>query len=130
RLADIILLRAECRARLGNDVGAIADINTIRGRANSPLYNSTEYDGDVRYAVFKEREKELLMEGHRYYDVIRNGYARTELQGRFRTASDQDFKDGAFFLIISPNTNPLGQMPSEFSNNPKMRQNKYWQKYL
>ncbi len=125
RLADIVLLRAECRARLGNDAGAIADINTIRTRATSPLYNSAEYNGNVRYAVFKEREKELLMEGHRYYDVIRNGYARTELAGGFRTATDQDFKDGAFFLIIT-----ISSFPGDFANNPLMRQNVYWSKYM
>lgn len=126
RLADIILLRAEARTRMGNNAGAIADINTIRTRANSPLYDRSEYNNrDVRYAVFKEREKELLMEGHRYYDVIRNGYARTELQGGFRTASDQDFKDGAFFLIISPSS-----FPSDFANNPLMRQNIYWSRFM
>lgn len=37
RLADIILLRAECRARLGGEyvAGAIEDLNTIRRRANA-----------------------------------------------------------------------------------------------
>jgi hypothetical protein len=121
RLADLILLRAECRARLGNNNGAIEDINTIRTRANADLYDISEYNGDVRYAVFKEREKELVMEGYRYYDIIRNGYVRTELAGNFRTATDQDFKDGMFFMGIDA---------SQFERNPLMRQNKYWIKYL
>ena len=43
--------------------GAIEDLNTIRRRANAKLYSSSEYGGDLRYAIFKEREKELLMEG-------------------------------------------------------------------
>lgn len=123
RLADIILLRAECRARLGGEyvAGAIEDLNTIRRRANAGLYSSSEYDGDLRYAIFKEREKELLMEGYRYYDVIRNGYVRTELEEGFRKASDQDFMEGCFFNAIGSGA---------FNKNTLMRQNSYWLRYM
>lgn len=120
RLADIILLRAECAARLGDNDMAIMDIDRIRTRANAKLYDASEYDGDVRYTVFKEREKEFLFEGFRYYDIIRNGYYKTELEGGFQTASEQDFKDGAFFLVVY----------TSIENNPALRQNKYWLKYL
>lgn len=123
RLADIILLRAECRARLGGEyiAGAMEDLNTIRRRANAKLYSSSEYGGDLRYAIFKEREKELLMEGYRYYDVIRNGYVRTELEEGFRKASDQDFIDGCFFNAIESGA---------FNKNTLMRQNSYWLRYM
>jgi hypothetical protein len=128
RLADIILLRAECRARLNNNGGAIADLDLVRARANATPYSVVEHNGDLRYTIFKEREKELLMEGYRYYDVIRNGYVRTELDGGFKTLSDQDMRDGALFLAIT--NSPFGGTPSDFVNNPLMRQNKYWSKYL
>lgn len=121
RLADIILLRAECRTRLGNSAGAIEDLNTVRRRAHAAPYRSSEYGGDLRYAVFKEREKELLMEGHRYYDVVRNGYSATELYGGFRNLSLQDMIDGAFFDGIGS---------EEFRNNPLARQNTFWLKRL
>lgn len=123
RLADIYLLRAECKVRLGDDAGAIRDLDAVRDRAHAMRYSSSEYEGDLRYAIFKEREKELLFEGYRYYDIIRNGYARTELEGGFCTATDQDFTDGAFFLAL-----PYGTQ--EFKNNPLMRQNKYWFKFM
>lgn len=123
RLADIILLRAECRARLGGEyiAGAIEDLNTIRRRANAKLYSSSEYAGDLRYAIFKEREKELLMEGYRYYDVIRNGYVRTELEEGFQRASDQDFIEGCFFNAVEGDA---------FNKNTLMRQNAYWLRYM
>lgn len=120
RLADIILLRAECRSRMGNTGGAIEDLNTVRRRANADLYDPSEYNGDLRLAIFKEREKELLFEGHRYFDVIRNEYYKTQLEGGFRTASIQDYKDGAFFISIRQ---------SEFTGNPLLRQNKYWAQF-
>lgn len=121
RLADIILLRAECRVRLGNNDGAIADLNRIRERANAKLYSSSEYRGDLRYTIFKEREKELLMEGWRWYDIIRNGYYKTELYGNFRQVSMQDIIDGVFFNGIDE---------TEFTNNPLARQNTYWLKRM
>lgn len=123
RLADIYLLRAECRARLGGEYleGAIQDLNEIRKRANAKLYESSEYGGDLQYAIFKEREKELLLEGYRYFDIIRNGYVNKELRGNFRTLSVQDMKDGALFLLIHE-----GAM----GKNPLIRQNAYWHRRL
>ena len=120
RLADIYLLRAECQARLNNRDGAIADLNKIRERAGAKLYEESEYGGDLRYAIFKEREKELLMEGYRYLDVLRNGYYKTELYGGFRDVSEQDIIDGVFFNAVSS---------VEFIDNPLMRQNTYWLKF-
>lgn len=119
RLADIYLLRAECRARLNDKTGAIADLNTIRDRAKTQRYDESEYEGNLRYAIFKEREKELLMEGSRYFDVLRNGYYKTELYGNFRNVSDQDVVDGVFFNALEG---------SLFWDNPLMRQNTYWLK--
>lgn len=121
RLADIILLRAECRARLGNNAGAIEDLNRVRQRANAKLYDASEYNGDLRYAIFKEREKELLMEGCRWYDILRNGYYKTELYGGFRNVSEQDILDGVFFNAVDQ---------TEFMNNPLARQNTYWLKRM
>lgn len=119
RLADIYLLRAECRARLDNRQGAIDDLNKIRDRAGAKRYDESEYNGDLRYTIFKEREKELLIEGQRWFDVLRNGYYKTELYGGFREVSEQDIIDGVFFNAI---------YETVFLDNPLMRQNTYWLK--
>ena len=63
----------------------------------------------------------MLFEGQRYYDIIRNGYVRRELDGGYKTASDQDFIDGALFLTLDERA---------FVRNPLMRQNKYWLKFM
>ena len=108
---------------LGGDKleGAVNDLNVIRRRANAGLYQVIEDNGDLQMTVFREREKELLMEGHRYYDIIRNGldYVRTFLEGGYRTATQQDYIDGAFFLM---------NKSVDFKENPLMRQNLYWLK--
>ena len=38
-------------------------------------------DMGLQYAVFKERQRELYIEGHRWYDIVRNGmwYINNEL---------------------------------------------------
>ena len=119
RLADIYLLRAECRVRLDNRQGAIDDLNKIRDRAGAKRYDGSEYNGDLRYAIFKEREKELLMEGQRWFDVLRNGYYKTEFYGNFRNVTEQDIVDGVFFNALEE---------ALFTDNPLMRQNIYWLK--
>lgn len=128
RLTDVYLLRAECRARLGGEyiAGAIDDLNKIRERAKAKLYDAAEYNGDLRYTIFKEREKELIMEEFRYYDIIRNGYARQELGEGFKKLSDQDFVEGAFFRALGG-----GQIGVDaFYRNPLMRQNTFWLRRL
>lgn len=53
----------------------------------------------------------------RYYDVVRNGYWKTELQGNFSELSVDDVKDGALYMPV-PQT--------AFSQNDLMIQNAFW----
>lgn len=120
RLADIYLLRAECYAKLG-DNKAVDDLNRIRRRAHATPYPAAG-ENDLQLAVFKEREKELILEGHRYYDIVRNGldYIHTYLEGNFKTLTRQDIVDGALYF-------PVGS--GAFDLNDKMRQTLYWTQY-
>lgn len=128
RLADLILLRAECEAKLGHMDKAIADMNVVRARAGAAPYPTATDSRDVRFAVFKERERELIAESDgRYYDIIRNNYIRTELGGNFQTFTPQQIKDGALYLPISSSayTDKYGAI-----TNRKLRQNNYWSLFI
>ena len=117
RLTDIILLRAECRAKLGKE-GADTDLNRIRQRAQAPLYPS-DYDREgLLMAIFREREKELFCEGHRYYDVVRNGLWKTELPEAFSKLTEQDIKNGALYFPVTKDA--FG------GNNDLMIQTPFW----
>lgn len=122
RLSGIYLLRAECYSKVPGKEGlAIDDLNRIRGNANADLYNTSEYNGDLTYAIFKEREKELLWEGHRFFDIQRNHLWRTELTGSAREFTDQDVIDGALWLPVSTGA---------FYENDLMRESAFWNKNL
>ena len=135
RLAEIYLLRAECRARQGK-ANAVDDLNEIRRRAYGddshafPCAEDVENGlaGNIQLAIFREREKELLFEEQRYYDIVRNGmcylrgedtydYIRNEISDAYAKLTDQDIKDGALYLMISDMC---------FQNNDLLRQNRYW----
>lgn len=71
RISEQYLIRAEANAKLGNYVAAIEDVNAIRANRKLPgLVNIP--DADVLANVLLERRKELMFEGHRYFDLLRN----------------------------------------------------------
>ncbi|MCU0382574.1 MAG: RagB/SusD family nutrient uptake outer membrane protein [Cyclobacteriaceae bacterium] len=69
RLAEMYLTRAECNYRLSSAVGAtpLADVNTIRQRANLPPLGSITFVGEI----LRERRLELAFEGHLLHDLKR-----------------------------------------------------------
>jgi hypothetical protein len=71
RNAELILIRAEARARTGNLGGAIADLDVIRNAAGLPDYSGPITEGAVLDEVLNQRRYELYGEGHRWVDVRR-----------------------------------------------------------
>lgn len=74
RLADILLLKAEALNELNDPAAAAALVDQIRMRVNLPKTTATS-QADMRLAIEKERRLELAFEGHRWYDLKRNGRA-------------------------------------------------------
>lgn len=107
-------------AKLNDDL-AKADLNKIRDRANATPYPAPG-ESDIQLAIFKERERELLFEGHRYFDIIRNGleYIHTYMDGNYKTLDQQDVKEGALFLPLYTDA---------FTLNDLIRQNIYWSRF-
>ena len=70
RLEDMYLLRAEALAVIGEQAGAIELLNTIRERRGLNNYSAAR-NGELIDAIFQERNRELMGEGHRWYDMVR-----------------------------------------------------------
>jgi hypothetical protein len=77
RVAELYLVRAESRARLGNRTGAISDVDQIRNRAGLPLVkniNPNINQEDLITLILKEKRIEYFTEwGHRWFDLKRTG---------------------------------------------------------
>ena len=118
RYADVLLMRAEAQAQLGQTADAIALVNQVRNRANGMITNSvvsnypTKYG--VHYAVGKyngsyskdeamkiikmERRLELAMESERFFDLVRLGDAATVLNKFYSSESEKmNFLSGSQF---------------------------------
>lgn len=79
RYADILLLHAEAAYHNGDEGGARKSLNEVRARArgnnNNILPDVTASGQDLLDAILHERRVELALEGHRFFDVIRQGSA-------------------------------------------------------
>jgi hypothetical protein len=75
RYADVLLMYAEAQNELngGPTTDAYAAINQVRTRANVPNLTSGLNQADFRDSVFLERRKEFIQEGHRWFDLVRQG---------------------------------------------------------
>lgn len=75
RLSEQYLIRAEARAKMGNLLGALEDLNTIRNRAGL-TDSEAKTENEVLGAIWTERYHELFSEqGHRWFDIKRLGLA-------------------------------------------------------
>ncbi|MEN2282247.1 RagB/SusD family nutrient uptake outer membrane protein [Algoriphagus sp. SE2] len=90
RASEMYLIRAEARYRSGDATGAIADINALRSkRGLDPVAGLT---GDALFAqIMNERRVEFAVEGHRWFDLKRNGMDITK-HGSFETVPYSDYR--------------------------------------
>jgi hypothetical protein len=71
RTGEMYLIRAEAYARSGNDAAGNGDLNTLRA-ARIPSYTPEVLTGAALLnAIATERRKELIGEGHRFFDLKR-----------------------------------------------------------
>ncbi|MCX2573177.1 RagB/SusD family nutrient uptake outer membrane protein [Pedobacter sandarakinus] len=113
RLEDIVLLRAEALSVLGDQIGALTELNNVVTRrittgTESP-YKTTD---DVLKIIFEERHRELLGEGQRWYDLIRFNKIRQN-DAKFM----QLINNGGIYWPISRRL---------LSQNNLLTQNSYW----
>ena len=118
RYADVLLMRAEALAQLGNTTEAIALVNQLRTRAigmtsgsvvaNYPnkygvhyaigKYNGSYSKEETMKIVKMERRLELAMESERFFDLVRWGEAATVINRFYTTEGEKmNFLSGSMF---------------------------------
>lgn len=115
RYSDAILLRAEADAELGLTEKATSALNAVRARAIATPYPSN-FDTNLKDAIFWERAKELMGEGSHYFDLIRTKRITNKQYTDNPLTSDKFARGGWTWPIDA----------SALSNNPYMTLNSYW----
>ncbi|SEW52993.1 RagB/SusD family nutrient uptake outer membrane protein [Chitinophaga arvensicola] len=111
RMEDMALLRAEALAVLGDKAGATDLLNQIRDLRVMERYDATK-EPDLVTAIFRERHKELMGEGWRWFDLIRYHKLKRD-DATFNRLIDQ----GGIYWPIAE---------SVLSQNKQLTQNAYW----
>ncbi|MBR2149922.1 MAG: RagB/SusD family nutrient uptake outer membrane protein [Prevotella sp.] len=131
RYADVLLMRAEALAQLGQTTEAIALVNQVRDRAAGMMINSMvanypnkygvhfavgkyngSYSKDETMKIVKmERRLELAMESERFFDLVRWGDAANVINKFYSTESEKmNFLAGSQFTA---NKNEYLPIPKE-----------------
>ncbi len=75
RYADVLLMYAEAQNEINGapTSDAYNALNQVRQRAGIPNLTAGLGQSDFRDSVFLERRKEFIQEGHRWFDLVRQG---------------------------------------------------------
>ncbi len=83
RYADVLLMAAEANNRGGiNNAKALDYLNEVRRRAFGDTAHDIDESGTaLTQLIWAERNFELSMEGHRFFDLVRTGQAASTING-------------------------------------------------
>lgn len=117
RLADILLLKAEALAGKSSPdySGALSLVNQVRKRAGVNELSGLSGTALIN-TITDERGRELFLEGHRYYDLVRN--ERITGISRFPYMTHTQFLAGKYYWPLDPTL---------FILNPRLTQTTFWQ---
>ena len=75
-------MAAEANNKIGDDAKAQLYVNMVRQRAFGDVnHNYTATGAALGDLIFAERRRELVGEGHRFFDLVRTGRAASEIDG-------------------------------------------------
>lgn len=117
RFADVVLMYAEALNECGNGGAALEQLNSNKRVVNeinngTSLYIGGGY-GYLRDQIWKEREIEFAFEWERFFDIVRQGRAKSVLQSFSQTRSNQR---GVYFREGINEIFPIPQMEIDVSN--------------
>ena len=111
RGAELYLIRAEARFRTSDEAGARADLNALRSKRGLGAVDAGLTGANLFNQSLKERRLEFALEGHRWYDLKRNGLPISK-HGSFQPVPYADYR------ILAPLPQDQLTLNSALENNP------------
>jgi hypothetical protein len=108
----MVLIQAEARLNQSGVSEAISRLNDLRRQRNASTLNASNFDpSSALQEILDERRRELVAEGHRFFDQKRLGRDIRKVQGiddiQFRDrAILDDYPDGELLTDDSLSGNP------------------------
>lgn len=116
RLADVYLLMAECYAKANDLTNSNLYLNKIKTRAGVSTVNLTTQQ-QLLDEIDLERRKELVGEGHRWFDLVRTGKAIQVMTNYFQVTP-------GYSTATIKNYNLIMPVPQDQINtDPAIKQN-------
>ncbi|MCL1670316.1 RagB/SusD family nutrient uptake outer membrane protein [Elizabethkingia ursingii] len=116
RLAEIYLMLAECYAQTGDTANANIYVNKIKTRAGLDNVNISDKN-TLLDEIATERRKELIGEGHRWFDLVRTGKAIEVMTKHFQNTPGYSTAKIQQHNLVMPV--PQGQI----NTDPSIKQN-------
>lgn len=111
RGAELYLIRAESRYRTGDETGARADLDALRSKRGLGAVDAGLAGANLFAQILKERRVEFALEGHRWFDLKRNGLPITKA-GSFEPVPYADYR------ILAPIPQDQLTLNPALQNNP------------
>ena len=136
RYADILLMLAEIENELGGPANAYQYVNQVLARARNTEEGIAEQPADwsgmtqneFRQRIRKERQYEMLGEGHEWFDTRRYGYEYfleevVQLHNNFIDSLQTEYDNIRDFMYPDDRKNMLLPIPfNELSRNPEVNE--------
>lgn len=113
RYADVLLMKAEAKNALGQDPST--EMNLIRQRAYGTKFDAYKFVNGTKEAndaaILKERLLELMLEGKRWWDLVRFGKA-------FDLVPTLQAQKGKDYLLLFPISSNVLSLEPKIKQNP------------
>lgn len=111
RGSELYLIRSEARFRTSDTAGARADLNALRSKRGLGAVDAGLTGENLFAQILKERRVEFVLEGHRWFDLKRNGLPITK-HGTFQPVPYSDYR------LLAPLPQDQLTLNTALQNNP------------
>lgn len=120
RAAEMVLIQAEARLHTDGISAAISRLNDLRTQRGAPQLNASNYSSEeeVIDEILAERRRELVAEGHRFFDLKRLGRDIQKSDGKLSETGEEEFVPFEDIRVLDDIPSSQLEINSELVQNP------------